>query len=102
MKKTIAIIIMICFSALVCAPIFALTLNDYEPYSNDEFPKWALDLRRAECIFFGGIPIAFPLTALTFSLFKQETNFLKTLGIACSVTAVIAVVDYILGVINEN
>jgi hypothetical protein len=102
MKKTITIIIMICFSALVCAPIFALTLNDYEPYSNDEFPKWALDLRRAECIFFGGIPIAFPLTALTFSLFKQETNFLKTLGIACSVTAVIAVVDYILGVINED
>ena len=102
MKKTIAIIIMICFSALVCVPIFALTLNDYEPYSNDEFPKWALDLRRAECIFFGGIPIAFPLTALTFSLFKQETNFLKTLGIACSVTAVIAVVDYILGVINED
>ena len=102
MKKTIAIIIMICFSPLVCAPIFALTLNDYEPYSNDEFPKWALDLRRAECIFFGGIPIAFPLTALTFSLFKQETNFLKTLGIACSVTAVIAVVDYILGVINED
>ena len=102
MKKTIIIIIMICFSFLVCSPVFALSLDNYEPYDKDEFPKWALDLRRAECIFFGGIPIAFPLTALTFSLFKQDTSFLKTLGIACSVTAVIAIVDYVLGVINED
>ncbi len=102
MKKTIVIIIMICFSFLVCSPVFALSLDNYEPYGKHEFPKWALDLRRAECIFFGGIPIAFPLTALTFSLFKQDTNFLKTLGIACSVTAMIAIVDYVLGVINED
>ena len=102
MKKTIAVIIMICFSAMVCAPIFALSLDGYEPYSKDEFPKWSLDLRRAECIFFGGIPIAYPLTALTLGLLKQETSFPKTLAISCGVTLVIAVIDYILGVINED
>ena len=65
---------------MVCAPIFALSLDGYEPYSKDEFPKWSLDLRRAECIFFGGIPIAYPLTALTLGLLKQETSFPKTLA----------------------
>ena len=76
MKKTIVVILMICFSAMVCAPIFALSLDNYEPYEKDEFPKWALDLRRAECIFFGGIPIAYPLTALTLGLFKHPfTSF---------------------------
>ena len=102
MKKAIVVIIMICFSAMVCAPIFALSLDGYEPYSKDEFPKWSLDLRRAECIFFGGIPIAYPLTALTLGLLKQETSFPKTLAISCGVTLVIAVIDYILGVINED
>ena len=102
MKKTIIIIIMICFSALVCAPVFALSLDNYEPYRNEEFPKWALDLRRAECIFFGGIPIAYPLTALSLTLFNQEPDFGKTLAISCGVTLVIAVIDYILGVINED
>lgn len=102
MKKTIVIIIMVCFSALVCAPIFALTLDNYEPYMNEEFPKWSLDLRRFECIFFGGIPIAFPLTALSMSLMNKETDFGKTLAISCGVTLVIAVIDYILGVINED
>lgn len=102
MKKTIVIIIMICFSALVCTPIFALTLDDYEPYRNEEFPKWTIDLRRAECIFFGGIPIAYPLTALTFGLFKQDADFGKTLAISCGVTLVIAVIDYILGLVNAD
>ncbi|MBR4120594.1 MAG: hypothetical protein IKT95_02430 [Spirochaetales bacterium] len=102
MKKTIIVIIMICFSAMVCAPIFALSLDGYEPYEKEEFPKWSLDLRRAECIFFGGIPIAYPLIALSLGLFKQETDFGKTLAISCGVTLVIAVIDYILGVINED
>ena len=102
MKKTIVVIIMICFSAMLCAPLFALSLDNYEPYSKDEFPKWSLDLRRAECIFFGGIPIAYPITALTLGLMNKETNFPKTLAISCGITLVIAVVDYILGVINED
>ena len=36
------------------------------------------------------------------SVLKQETSFPKTLAISCGVTLVIAVIDYILGVINED
>ena len=75
--------------------------DSYQPYSQDEFPKWALDLRRAECIFFGGIPIAYPITALAFNLAGQDQNFLRNLAIACSVSAVITLLDYIIGVIRK-
>ena len=102
MKKSIVIIIMICFSAVVCAPVFALNLDGFEPYSNEEFPKWILDLRRAECSFFGGIPIAYPLTALSLTLMNKEPDFGKTLAISCGVPLVIAVIDYILGVITAD
>ncbi|HEQ72079.1 MAG TPA: hypothetical protein ENN69_06280 [Spirochaetia bacterium] len=30
-----------------------------EPYTKDEFPQWAKDLRRAEIIFFGSLPFSF-------------------------------------------
>ena len=102
MKKLVAIIIFICITAVFCLPAFSLTLDDYEPYSKSEFPKWSLDLRRAECLFFGGIPIAYPLTSLALGLANQELSFMQTLGIACSVSAVVTIIDYILGVINEN
>ncbi len=101
MKKITAIILLICFSAMAC-PVFSLTLDDYEPYSKTEFPKWSLDLRRAECIFFGGIPITFPVTALAFTLANKDISFGKTLAIAASLSAAIALIDYILGVIHEN
>jgi hypothetical protein len=32
-----------------------------EPYTEDEFPEWVLDLRRAEIIFFGSLPFSFLL-----------------------------------------
>ncbi len=102
MKKATALLLIICLTALFCAPAFSLTLDDYEPYSKDEFPKWSLDLRRAECIFFGGIPIAFPLTALTLNVVNTDVTFVKTLGIACAVSAAIALIDYIIGVFNAD
>ncbi len=102
MKRLIALFVLICLSFFVCAPIFSLDMKDYEPYSEDEFPKWTLDLRRAECIFFGGIPIAYPLTALAFNIADKETSFLQNLAIACSVSAAIALIDYIIGVVNAD
>ena len=102
MKRLIAFSVLICLSFFICAPIFSLDMTGYEPYSNDEFPKWTLDLRRAECIFFGGIPIAYPLTALAFSIADKETSFLQNLAIACSVSAAIALIDYIIGVVNAD
>lgn len=119
MKKTVAIAILICIFSLVCAPAFSLasptldasfkpvlrtnaTSTTYEPYGDDEFPQWALDLRRAECIFFGGIPITLPVTYLVSNLFDADLTLLQALGIACSVSAVITLIDYILGVVNED
>lgn len=101
MKKLVALLVLLCLSFSFALPVFCSSF-EFEPYSKDEFPKWALDLRRAESLFFGGLPIAFPVSALALGLFKQEASFTKTLAVACSITAVIALVDYIIGVINEN
>jgi len=102
MKKILTIVILICLTALVCSPVFSLDMKDYEPYSQDEFPKWTLDLRRAECIFFGGIPIAYPVTALAFSIADRDASFLEKAAIACSISAAIALIDYIIGVVNAD
>ena len=42
------------------------------------------------------------VSALALNLFNKDVSFGKTLGIACGITAVIALVDYIIGVVNEN
>ena len=101
MKKLIAVLL-IALTAGLFTPLFSLTLDGYEPYRTEEFPKWSLNLRRAECIFFGGIPITFPVTALAFTLANKDISFGKTLAIAASLSAAIALIDYILGVIHEN
>ncbi len=102
MKRLVAVAILISLTACLCLPVFSLDMDDYEPYSQSEFPKWSLDLRRAECIFFGGIPIAYPLTSLAFTLADKDTSFLENLAVACSVSAAIALIDYIIGVINAD
>lgn len=102
MKKAVILILIFVLLFGLCMPAFSLTLTNYEPYSKDEFPKWSLNLRRAESLFFGGIPIAFPLTSVAFSIAGQEPEFLTTLGIACAVSAAITLIDYIIGVISAN
>ncbi len=102
MKRLVALTVLICISLVICSPLFCLDMKGYEPYSEGEFPKWSLDLRRAECIFFGGIPITYPITALAFSLTNTDTSFLQNLGIACAASAAIALIDYIIGVANAD
>lgn len=102
MKKAVIVLFIFLLLFGVCMPAFSLTLTNYEPYTKDEFPKWSLDLRRAETLFFGGIPIAFPLTSLAFSAAGQNPDFLTTLGVACAVSATITLIDYILGVVSAN
>lgn len=103
MKRKASFLLAVFLMTSVCSPVFGLTLDDYEPYREIEFPRWSLDLRRAECIFFGGIPIAFPVAGLAMGLAgMRDATFLQTLGVACSITAAIALVDYIIGVVCEN
>ncbi|MDY4609322.1 MAG: hypothetical protein SPD11_01745 [Sphaerochaetaceae bacterium] len=83
-------------------------LPDYEPYTKDEFPIWSGKLRRAESLFFGSFPLAFPLVALAYNLAVnlgappvEETAGIKTvlvqLGAAAGVSFTIALTDFIIG-----
>lgn len=96
-KKIVLIVVLLA----LCSSVFALDMSKAEPYSNTEFPKWSLDLRRSEIIFFGGIPIVYPLTALAMNTFKADTNFWKNMGITCSITAAIAIADYVIGLVQK-
>ncbi len=92
-KKSIAIILIICLTA----PLFALDMKDAEPYKEDEFPKWAVDFRRGEILFFGSLPLTFAFTTLGTSIAKSDMGFLPKLGIAAGVSTVIVLIDYFLG-----
>lgn len=92
------VLILVLFS--LCFSLFALDTLDMskaEPYRESEFPKWSLDLRRSEIIFFGSLPLAYPVVSLALSTLGKPSSFMETLPIACSVSAVIALADYIIG-----
>jgi len=101
-KKLVALILTFAMMFVFATPAFALTMNSYEPYTEIEFPKWSLDLRRAESLFFGGIPIAFPLVTAAYSIAGQSFDFMPVLGISCAVSAVIVIIDYIIGATSAN
>lgn len=42
------------------------------------------------------------MSALAFSAIKKDATFLETLGVACAISAVITVVDFVLGVVNAD
>ena len=72
MKKiSVFLIFLLLFSFFnLCAE----SLPDYEPYEDDEFPQWALDLRRSEIIFFGTIPFTFFATGLYFDIYRYTSS----------------------------
>lgn len=44
------------------------------PYEEDEFPPWALSLRRGEIILIGSYPITLLVSSLTYSLIRFGIN----------------------------
>jgi len=93
-KKAVSVLLLIC----VCFSAFSLDMKNAEPYSDDEFPKWSLNLRRGEVIFFGSLPIAYAMTSLVSSnLVHQDLTFWQTMAISAGVSTAIVVLDYILG-----
>jgi hypothetical protein len=93
-KKAVAVLLLIC----VCFSAFSLDMKNAQPYSDDEFPKWSLDLRRGEIIFFGSLPIAYALTNLVSSnIFNSNMTFWENMAISAGVSAGIALLDYFLG-----
>ncbi len=45
-----------------------------EAYSDEEFPGWLNDLRRAEIIFAGTIPLSVLLSSLGYSVYRTVTD----------------------------
>lgn len=59
MKKIICLImVFVFFSAYKVQPAFSEGVDDPVPYSDSEFPQWALDVRRFEIVSLGSVPFA--------------------------------------------
>jgi hypothetical protein len=97
----------------------------YDPYTDDEFSEWLLDLRRGEIIMFGSFPFTFFFATEGYDLFRLSTHnfdsayapwplkdpvkgpysFEEQVGVviaAVSLSLVIAVVDYIVRKSSEE
>lgn len=98
LKKVVAVLLLIS----LCCSVFALDMSKAVPYKENEFPKFTYDLRRAEIIFFGSLPLAFPAASLGLSAFKVETDFWKTMGVACGIAGAIVLTDFIIGLIQAD
>lgn len=93
-KKVVAVLLLIC----LCFPVFCLDMKDAKPYSDSEFPKWSLDLRRGEIIFFGSLPLTYAMTSLvSANLVQKDLTFWQTLAISAGISTAVALFDYILG-----
>jgi hypothetical protein len=99
----------------------AIDTGEYEPYSPEEFPRWARKLRRFESIFFGSIPITFFFTSAGFETYayidhnyspdylplflgnspaKQQylaDTLWQRVAVGLSLSALVAGLDYLLG-----
>lgn len=98
LKKLILIFILVA----LCSSLFALDMTKAEPYTEDEFPKWSLNIRRSEIIFFGALPIAFPITSLVSEALNSNLSFGEKLGISAGAAAGIMLADLIIGLATKK
>ena len=108
----------------------APSVADAEPYEEDEFPGWALDLRRAEIVALGSLPITLLASRLLYGLGRFAVESIRSgqfataylppflappgavaltrddnlwiIGGAVSLSTVVAVIDYALGVREDE
>ncbi|MBK5200071.1 MAG: hypothetical protein JJE21_00880 [Spirochaetaceae bacterium] len=107
MKKIAIILFVIIFSA--CTPIFSdsFKLNNFEPYTVEEFPEWSIKARRAESIFFGSLALTMPVSLLSYTVVGKTgiistsnddmTNLMYQVSFAAALSLGITLTDYILG-----
>ena len=108
MRRVIALLLAV---LLILPPLAADPIEyEYEPYTEEEFPIWSYELRRAESIFFGSLVITFPVAMGVYALGKQfgmptppETyqEVLIEAGIAAGLSLVIALTDWLIGRFSE-
>ncbi|MFW5768787.1 MAG: hypothetical protein ACOCYA_01905 [Spirochaetota bacterium] len=70
MKRTVAVITLVAF---IAAATWAQS-GEPVPLEEEEFPRWALDLRRGEIIFFGILPFSLLFTSLGYSLIRYGVH----------------------------
>jgi hypothetical protein len=70
LKRTVAAVTLVAF---IAAATWAQT-DEPAPYVEEEFPRWALDLRRGEIIFFGTLPFSLLFTSLGYSLIRYGVH----------------------------
>ncbi len=97
---------------LVLSPLFCEARLAYEPYGDDEFPIWTMELRRAECIFFGSLVITYPVASLLYNVLANEglitkpdesvDRMLQTAAIASALSFTITTADYVLGKFEDK
>lgn len=82
---------------------------EYEPYTEEEFPLWSHELRRAESIFFGSFVITLPVSMLCYNLAgnlgapvpsSTSTQMLYSAAIASGLSLAIAGIDYLIGALD--
>ena len=94
--------------------------NTPEPYEEDEFPQWLKDIRRAEIIFFGSLPISIFLSIEGYEVYRYFSHDMNAdytpwpfrsteappytyeeqltiIGTALIISGVIALLDFIIG-----
>lgn len=64
----------LCFSGTNASLIAQEKEAEPAPYEEDEFPPWALSLRRGEIILLGSYPITLLVSSLTYSLIRFGIN----------------------------
>ena len=97
-KKLILILVLVS----LCFSTFALDMNNAEPYDTDSFPKWSLNIRRSEIIFFGALPITYPFTALVTDALNSNLSCGEKLGISAGAAAGIVLADIIIGLATRK
>ncbi len=106
-KKFIALLLS---SLIFLSPVASDPIQyEYEPYEEDEFPIWSMELRRAETIFFGSLVLTFPVAMGIYSLAstlgmptpqEEYKQVLQQALIAGGLSLIIAGTDWIIGMVN--
>lgn len=123
-KKTISLFVLL---SLLCVPLLAEDGKTFtpEPYKDEEFAPWLHDLRRAEILLIGSVPLTLFFSNLTYGLIRYGQNGFQEdyapslfgnqnpepmtqeekIGVivaAVSVSAAIALTDFIIGKIVKS
>ncbi len=85
------------------------TDKSYELYVYEEFPDWMHKIRRAESLFIGSIPLTFAAVSLVGNVINGYTStpltqpdYLIRFGFSAAISAVLVIIDFILGELENE